>query len=81
MQVPAQCGSTISGYADGVKPPSGGGAQGGEGLADPVVLGLLEIAGQDSSLVLQLLDTDDTPGCEKGSSEKFISVGICAAIV
>lgn len=81
MQVPAQSVGAICEHADGVKPPSGRAAQGGEGLADPAVLGRLEVAGQDSSLVLQLLDTDDTPGCETGSDERFIFVGICAAIV
>lgn len=55
VQVPAQCGSSISGDVNIVEPPSTGGSQGGEGLADPAVLCFLEIAGQDSSLVLQLL--------------------------
>lgn len=73
MQVPAHCGGSVSGYADTVKPPSGGGLQGGEGLADPAVLCFLEIAGQDSSLVLQLLHEGDTEGCEKRSSENVKS--------
>lgn len=55
MQVQAQRGRSTSVYADALKAPSAGGAQGGEGLADPAVLGFLEVIGQDALLVLQLL--------------------------
>lgn len=37
-------------------------SQGGEGLADPVVLRLLEVVGQDSLLVLQLLYEEEHRG-------------------
>lgn len=51
----------MCGYAHTVEPSAtgtGGGPQRGEGLADPVVLGLLQVAGQDPLLVLQLLQID-----------------------
>lgn len=63
VQVPARRGaSLISVKADAVDPPaaSAGGSEGGEGLADPVVLRFLEVVGQDSFLVLQLLEKEST---------------------
>lgn len=65
VEVPAGRRSSISGYADSEKSPSTGSPQGGEGLADPAVLCVLEIAGQDASLVLQLLYEDNTGVCQK----------------
>lgn len=53
--VQAQRGRAVCVYANALDAPSAGGPQGGEGLADPAVLGFLEVVGQDSLLVLQLL--------------------------
>lgn len=62
--VPAHRGaSLVSVNADAVEPPAAaaaGGSEGGEGLADPVVLRFLEVVGQDSFLVLQLLEKEST---------------------
>lgn len=49
-------GEALSVHADAVVSPRGG-PQRRQGLADPVVFCFLEIAGQDSLLVLQLLRT------------------------
>lgn len=63
MQVPAGRGaSLVSVQADAVEPPAAAaaarGSEGGEGLADPVVLRFLEVVGQDSLLMLQLLEKE-----------------------
>lgn len=62
MQVPARRGaSLVSVQADAVESPAAAaarGSEGGEGLADPVVLRFLEVVGQDSLLMLQLLEEE-----------------------
>lgn len=61
MEVPAGRGSSsFPVNADAVD--SARRSQGGEGLADPVVLRLLEVVGQDSLLVLQLLYEEEHGG-------------------
>ena len=69
MEAPAHSRSSVSLYANTVKPPTAGGPQGGEGLADPAVLRLLEIVRQDSFLVLQLLYENNTGACKKCKRE------------
>lgn len=69
MEAPPDRGS-ISVHADAVQPPAGG-PQGGEGLADPVVLRLLEVIAQDSPLVLQLL-REERHRCKKKTAPKDI---------
>lgn len=64
MEIPAQCGSSTCRYANTVKTPSAArGLQRGEGLTDPGVLCILEVVGQDSFLVLQLLYEKETDVC------------------
>lgn len=57
MDVPTHFVSPGFVYVKTVKPLAGG-PQRGEGLADPAVLCFLQITGQDSLLVLQLLHED-----------------------
>lgn len=66
VEVPAHRRSSVSGNSQAVKSPAGG-PEGGEGLADPAVPGFVEIVGQDSLLVLQLLQEEGADGGEQRS--------------
>lgn len=55
MDVPGHHRSPVSVDPNTVKTPSRS-PQGGEGLTDPVVLRILEVVGQNSLLVLEVLE-------------------------
>ena len=89
MEVPAGCrSSSLPVNADAVD--SARRSQGGEGLADPAVLRLLEVVGQDSLLVLQLLYEEEHSGGHVRSvagkrgtlgHDKVASVHTCATVL